>query len=106
MLKNNASDPKQAEQIDSAIAKHSEANLEDASIFDSTQGNKILGHIFGDKADSVTAEIAKKYNVDPTASKDVLAQMAPMIMGMLGKGKAGSSLDLKSLLSGAQSQLG
>lgn len=60
-------------------------------------GTKILGHIFGDNQDAVTQNLAAKSGLDMGSIAKMLPALAPIVMGMLGKKKAGGGLDAGGL---------
>ncbi len=94
-LKKNASNPETAQGLFRALQeKH------DGSIFDSitdifsggsvneevlTDGEKILGHVFGQKKEVVSMALSKQTGVDSGTAMNVLKMAAPVVMGFLGK---------------------
>ncbi len=48
-------------------------------------GSKILGHIFGDRKDSVSQSISKKSGLSTQKVVGVLSTLAPIVMGLIGK---------------------
>ncbi len=71
---------------------------------DFTDGNKILGHLMGDKLGAVETGISKKTGVDSSIIAKILPMLAPIIMGYLGKQaknkNVSSTTDLGGLLGG------
>ena len=94
-LKKNAQDPEKAQGLFQALqSKH------DGSIFDQLgdifgggsvnedvvqDGEKILGHVLGDKKDLVANALSQKTGLDSGSAFDILKMAAPIVMGMLGK---------------------
>ncbi len=94
-LKKNAQDPDKAAGLFNALqSKH------DGSIFDQLgdifgggfvnddvvqDGEKILGHVFGEKKEVVAQAVSKKAGIDTSQALDILKMAAPVVMGMLGK---------------------
>jgi len=94
-LKKNASDPNKASGLFEALmSKH------DGSIFDQVadifgggfvnedvveDGDKILGHVLGEKKEAVAMALSKKHGLDMGSAMNLLKMAAPMVMGMLGK---------------------
>lgn len=82
---------------------------------DFSDGNKILGHLMGDKLGAVETGISQKTGVDSSIISKILPMLAPIIMGYLGKqaksNNVSSGSDLGGLLgsllgSGAGSSIG
>lgn len=71
---------------------------------DFSDGNKILGHLMGDKLGAVETGISKKTGVDSGIIAKILPMIAPIIMGYLGKqaknNNVSSTTDLGGLLGG------
>ncbi len=69
----------------------------DGSVFDNLQsisgteleqdGNKILGHVFGNKTEQVEEVIEKEAGTDKKSTMKMMATFAPLILGALGKEK-------------------
>ncbi len=94
-LKKNASDPSKAAGLMEALnTKH------DGSILDNVMdifgggfvneeviedGDKILGHVLGDKKEVVAMAIGKQQGLDMGSAMNILKMAAPIVMGMLGK---------------------
>jgi len=93
-LKKNASNPDTASGLMNALQKH------DGSILDNVMdifgggnvnedviqdGDKILGHVLGEKKEVVASAIAKQHGLDMGSAFNILKMAAPIVMGMLGK---------------------
>jgi len=94
-LKKNASDPeKGAGLLGALMGKH------DGSILDNVMdifgggsvnpevvedGDKILGHVFGDKKEVAAEALAKQSGLDLGSAMEILKMAAPVVMGYLGK---------------------
>lgn len=94
-LRKNASDPTKASGLMEAItSKH------DGSILDNVMdifgggnvnedviedGDKILGHVLGEKKEVVAMAIGKQQGLDMGSAMNILKMAAPIVMGMLGK---------------------
>lgn len=90
---------------DGSILDH----LQDAigSQAEQDDGQKIVGHIFGDKLGSMTEVLGKSSGTDPDVAGKVLSSLAPVVLGQLGKSKREQGLgvsDLASMLGGEQKQ--
>ena len=111
-LKKNASDPNKASGLFEALMdKHDGSILEKASdIFgggfvndDVVQdGEKILGHVFGGKKETVAMALSQKAGLDMDSAMNILKMAAPVVMGMLGKqarqNNVSSPTDLTSII--------
>lgn len=87
---------------DGAILDHVDEVIEQGPTED---GNKIVQHIFGSKAEYVSSNLATKSGFSSAQITGVLATLAPIVMGYLGKEKAnhaqsGTSNPLGDLLGG------
>ena len=52
-----------------------------------TDGGKILNHILGSNSDSVFSALAKKNGTSNIQVSQILAAIAPALLGLLGKGQ-------------------
>ena len=89
-LQNNASSGNGAQGILSAIgSKHDGSILNNLQGFlgnnDTSDGNGILGHMLGDKRGAVEQAISGKTGVSSGTVSKILAMLAPIVMGYLGK---------------------
>lgn len=67
-----------------------------------TNGMGILKHVLGGKQDNASSLISKMSGMDQNSTLNLMATLAPMVMGALGKQKRQASLDeggIASLLS-------
>lgn len=89
-LKNNASSREGKESLEKALTKHEKdpsdllGFLNDA---DTEDGEKILGHMFGNKKEDVVQNLAKNSGMDLGTVIKLLAKYAPMILSMLAMSK-------------------
>lgn len=104
MLKNNASTPEGAESIKKALNKHDGNILNDMQGFfgdkEAADGKNILGHILGAKQGTVESSISKSTGVSGASVSKILALIAPVVMGMLGKKSKTESGGIGDLLGG------
>ncbi len=111
-LKKNASDPSKASGLMEALnSKH------DGSILDNVmdifgggnvnedviqEGDKILGHVLGEKKEVVAMAIGKQHGLDMNSAMNILKMAAPIVMGMLGKqarqSKVSNPMDLTNII--------
>ncbi len=97
MLQKNASSEQGASGILGALSKHDGSILDNLSGFlgsgDTTDGNGILGHILGSKKDSIETAISQKTGVSSANTSKIIALLAPIIMGYLGKESKSKSVN-------------
>lgn len=101
-LAKNASKPKGAASLDAALAKD-----HDGSILDKVgdlignpsagPGGAILGHVLGKKQGTVASAIGQETGLSQQQTGNLLATLAPMLMGALGKAKQEQGLDASGL---------
>ncbi len=94
-LKKNASNPETASGLMEALKNKHDGSLLDniSDIFgggnvneDVVQdGDKILGHVLGDKKEAVAQALGKQHGLDMGSAMNILKMAAPVVMGMLGK---------------------
>ena len=94
-LKKQASNPDAASGLMNALQSKHDGGILDSvmDIFgggnvneDVVQdGDKILGHVLGDKKESVAAALGQKSGLDLGSAMNILKMAAPLVMGMLGK---------------------
>ncbi len=111
-LKKNASDPSKASGLFEALM-----NKHDGSIFEKAadifgggfvnddvveDGDKILGHVLGEKKEIIAAALSKKAGLDTGSALNILKMAAPMVMGMLGKqareNRVSNPMDLTNII--------
>ena len=93
-LKKQASNPDAASGLMNALQKHDGGILDNVmDIFGGgnvnddvvEDGDKILGHVLGDKKETVAAALGQKSGLDLGSAMNILKMAAPIVMGMLGK---------------------
>lgn len=107
-LSRNASSPQGAAALDAALDQH------DGSILDNLGGllgggsggggglgggigGAILGHIFGAKRGSVESGVGQASGLDAARTAQLLAMLAPIVMGVLGRMKRQKGIDASQL---------
>jgi hypothetical protein len=110
-LASNAKDPRQAAALFETLDRHDGSVVDDAparlaSDDVRADGDKILGHVFGDNTPAVAQGIAAKSGLDVGAVTKMLPALAPMVLGMLGKKKASGGLDMGALMGMLQGEAG
>ena len=109
-LSQNASQPQGAAALDNALNQH------DGSILDNLGGllgggsggaggggalggigGAILGHIFGGRRGSVESGVGRASGLDGAQVAQLMAMLAPIVMGVLGRMKQSKGLDANRL---------
>jgi hypothetical protein len=89
-LKNKSQDANEAEALNKTLDKHHNGNiLDDTSELENRQeeGNSILSHIFGNQKNTVENKLADTTGISMDKIGPILAMLAPVIMGFIGKQK-------------------
>lgn len=108
-------DPNEAEALNKALEKdHDGSILNDPTQVEARQaeGNSILDHIFGGQKTQVQNQLSQNTGISMDKIGPVLAMLAPLIMGYIGKQKQSGGVSsggglgdlLGGILGGAQSQ--
>lgn len=101
-LNYNAKNKNQASNIDNALSQHSGGVLGNLSGLlsggASDDGNKIIGHIFGNNTGFVTDNLSQKSGLSSSQVGTVLSVLAPVVMGYLGQQKQSQSSSAGDLL--------
>jgi len=94
-LRNKSQDSKEAEALNNALDKdHDGSILNDASQIESRQaeGGSILDHIFGGQKSSVENQLSQNTGISIDKIGPILAMLAPVVMGYIGKEKQQSNV--------------
>jgi len=111
-LADNASRPGGAEALAAALDRHDGSTLshladpDGVTRIDTNDGDKILGHVLGERRGAVEASLANNSGLDLGSIAKLLPMLAPLVMGLLGQKKSSEGLGaegLGSLLSGEKS---
>ena len=89
-LRNKSKDANEAEALNNALDKdHDGSILDNPSQADSRQdeGNSILSHIFGNDKSAVENNLSQNTGISMDKIGPILAMLAPVIMGYIGKEK-------------------
>ncbi len=89
-LQKNASNPKGAESLQRALNKKHNGDLfnhfdDFINNRDYSDGMGILGHVLGNKQTSIVELFSKTNGLSKKKSQGILAMLAPVVMGALGK---------------------
>lgn len=89
-LRNKSQDAKEAEALNNALDKdHDGSILDDASQAEARQaeGGSILDHVFGGQKSNVENQLSQNTGISIDKIGPILAMLAPVIMGYIGKEK-------------------
>ena len=115
LRKKSQEDPNEAEALNNALDKdHDGSILDDPSQVEARQqeGGSILDHIFGGQKATVENQLSQNTGISMDKIGPILAMLAPVIMGYIGKEKQTNGVNsgglgdlLGGILGGAQSQV-
>ena len=96
-LARNARDPGKAGALANALGRHDGSVLDDVAGYlgrgDTGDGDGILGHVLGGKKETVQTGLGQAAGLDPAKAGTLLAMLAPLVMGALGKAQREKGLD-------------
>lgn len=115
LRKKSQEDPNEAEALNNALDKdHDGSILDNPSQVEARQqeGGSILDHIFGGQKATVENQLSQNTGISMDKIGPILAMLAPVIMGYIGKEKQSSGVNsggglgdlLGGILGGAQNQ--
>ncbi len=100
-LARNAQDPGKAGALADALGRHDGSVLDDVAGYlgrgNTGDGNGILGHVLGGRKEAVQTGLGQAAGFDPTKAGTLLAMLAPLVMGALGKAQRENGLDTGGL---------
>ncbi|WP_425145332.1 DUF937 domain-containing protein [Deinococcus sp.] len=115
-LTRNAQTPEGEAALSSALAQHDGSALDglgQGQLPSAQDGQAILGHVFGNQTPAAANAVAQRSGIDPAMAMQILSMVAPLVLGMLGRGQqSGAGMGgglggmLGSLLGGGASQAG
>lgn len=112
-MERNAGTPEGAEALNKALEQHKDEDVDDIDgflkNFNMDDGAKMLKHIFAGNDARVENNLAKQTGLQTGQVSGIMTQLAPLLMGALGKQKQQQNLDssgLGGMLSGLLSQGG
>lgn len=96
-LAKNAATPNGAQALHDAVTRdHDGSILDNPNAIDSAaatgQGDGILGHVLGDRRSVAEQGIASASGLDMSKVGPLLAMLAPLVMGALGRAQRGGNL--------------
>ena len=91
-MKNNASSSEGAQSLYNALGDHvtNQSVEEQLQTVDTEDGEKIIGHIFGENTDSEISTIAEETDLSSGQISDVLSNVAPSILSQLSSSLSNS----------------
>lgn len=116
-LTRNTSTPEGAGALHQALQRDHDGSLLDnlggllgggAGLGKAGDGAGILGHLLGDRRDVATQAVARAGGIDAGQAGALLAMLAPVVMGALGKAQRQGGLDaggLAGMLAGEQQRV-
>lgn len=112
-LTQNATNPEQAQALSAAIEQHDGSALDmfqSGQMPNISEGQNILGHVFGGQQDSAAYAVAQRAGISPQTAMQILAMVAPLVMAYLGRNRnadtSGMGGGLGSILGGNLGGLG
>ena len=100
-LARNASNQDGASALDRALGRHDGSVLEDVAGFlgrgPTNDGGKILGHVLGGRQGNAEGSLAKMSGMDSAQIGKLLAMLAPLVLGALGKAKRNDNIGARDL---------
>ena len=108
-MSNNASTKEGKDSLTKALSQHAaKTNTTNVTTLlkqaDTTDGEKILGHLLGGNQKDITSALAAKSGLSSSSTLTLLATLAPVLMGLVGSeneksAKKDNGLDLGDLIS-------
>lgn len=101
-ISRNAATPEGAASLNKALDRHDGSILDDlmgaiGNPEEAADGAKILGHVFGNKQNNVQEGLSQMSGLSADNSAQLLAMLAPVVMGALGQTKRSGGLDADGL---------
>jgi hypothetical protein len=100
-LARNAQDPGKAGALANALGGHDGSVLDDVAGYlgrgNTGDGDGILGHVLGGRKETVQTGLGQAAGLDPAKAGTLLAMLAPLVMGALGKAQREKGLDTGGL---------
>ena len=103
-LTRNAAQPGGAQALESALAQHDGSALGmfgQGQIPDLNDGQKIVGHVFGNQQTAAANAIGQRAGIDPRLAMQVLSMLAPLVLAYLSRQRQGQG-NVGGMNSGAQ----
>ncbi|EYB69723.1 hypothetical protein DEIPH_ctg002orf0041 [Deinococcus phoenicis] len=97
-LTRNAQDPDGAQALAGALDQHDGQALGlfgQGQVPDVQDGQKILGHVFGNQQQAAANAVSRRAGIDPQLALQILSMVAPLVLGYLShrrQGQAGGQM--------------
>lgn len=102
-LAKNSQTPDGAQKLDAALGKDHDGSLLEqlgaAAPKLAEHGQKILAHVLGDKKEAAAGDVAKSSGLPVEDAAAIVATLAPIVMGVIGKKKKEGNLDAAGVAS-------
>ena len=109
-MSRNARTESGASSLSDALERHKDKSVDDVGDFlrktDTQDGSKILDHVFGSNNRNVQNNLSNKTGLQENQVSSLMAQLAPLVMTMLGKQKSSNNVGANDLPSMLMSLLG
>ena len=109
-MNRNAKTQQGASSLSEALDEHKDNNVDDIGDFlrraNTQDGSKILDHVFGSNNMNVQNNLSRQTGLQQNQVSGLLAQLAPLVMSMLGKQKQSNNVGTNDLPSMLMSLLG
>lgn len=106
-LGRNSKTEQGASSLAKALDSHKDDNVDNIEDFlkniNMEDGSKIIGHVLGTNKQKVQRNLAKQTGLDDKQVSNIMNQLAPLLLGTLGKQKTSSnvgSAGIESMISG------
>ncbi len=102
-LARNSSSPEGANALDRALGRdHDGSILDQVGDFlggggNAGMGSAILGHVLGGRQSTIESGVSRMSGLDPAMVGQLLAMLAPLVMGVLGREKQRQGLDASGI---------
>lgn len=109
-MSRNAKTSQGASSLSEALDEHKDSSVEDIGDFlrraNTQDGSKILNHVFGSNNINVQNNLSRQTGLEQNQISGLMAQLAPLVMSMLGKQKSSNNVGANDLPSMLKSLLG
>lgn len=109
-LTRNAQSPEGAAALENALGNHTGQALDlfgQGQMPDMQDGQKILGHIFGNQQSAAVNAVGQRAGINPQAAMQILSLLAPLVLAYLSRQRqqvpnagAAGGMDMGSILGG------
>lgn len=115
-LERNSSNDEGAISLEEALNEHKDDNIGNVKRYlenvNKDEGEKVLSHMFGSNKNRVQTNISRETGLQEHQTLDIMKQLAPLVLGMLGQKKRSQNINssglpgfLRSVLGGSNSDI-